>query len=162
MKELISTLQVIISYSEISFNLKLGKTKFAYLMNYGIAPHFKSNLLKSLNNSSFYSLSFDGSLNDVLQSFQKDMIVRYWNEGKNVVETRYLDSKFVSRTNVDNFEQFEYVLKELLESKIVHLSMDGPSVNWNVLDKLGNYLYEKDPFNYSDWKLQSAYLTWCT
>ena len=77
------------------------------------------------------------------------MIVRYWNEAINVVETRYLDSKFVGRPNVDNlFEQLEYVLKELLESKIVHLSMDGPSVNWNVLDKLDNYLYEKDPFNY--------------
>ena len=91
------------------------------------------------------------------------MIVRYWNEAINVVETRYLDSRFVGRPNVDNlFEQLEYVLKELLESKIVHLSMDGPSVNWNVLDKLDNYLYEKDPFSYSDWKLQSAYLTWCT
>ena len=59
-----------------------------------------------------------------MQSFQKDMIVRYWNEAINVVETRYLDSKFVGRPNVDNlFEQLEYVLKELLESKIVHLSM---------------------------------------
>ena len=56
--------------SEISFNLKLGKTKCAYLMSYVIAPHFKSNLLKSINNSSFYSLSFDERLNNVLQSCQ--------------------------------------------------------------------------------------------
>ena len=131
--------------NEISFNLKLSKTKYAYLMNYGIAPHFKSNLLKSINNSSFYSLSFDESLNNVLQSCQMDINIRYWNEAKNVVETRYLDSKFVSRLNADNlFEQLEYVLKELSESKILHLSMDGPSVNWNVLDKLDNYLNEKD------------------
>ena len=36
---------VMIPDSEISYNLKLGKTKCAYLMNYCIAPHLKSNLL---------------------------------------------------------------------------------------------------------------------
>ena len=56
--------------SEISFNLKLSKTKCAYPMNYGIAPHFKSNSLKSINNYSFYSLSFDECLNNVMQSCQ--------------------------------------------------------------------------------------------
>ena len=60
-------LAVMFPDSEISFNLKLGKTKCAYLMNYVIAPHFKSNLLKSVNNSSFYSLSFNESLDNVLQ-----------------------------------------------------------------------------------------------
>ena len=84
---------------EISFNLKPGKTKCVYLMNYGNAPHFKTNLLRSINNSSFYSLSFDESLNNVLQSFQMDINICYWNEAKNFVGTRYLDSKFVSRPN---------------------------------------------------------------
>ena len=131
--------------SKISFNIKLGTTKCAYLMNYGIAPHFKSNLLKSINNSSFYSLSLDESLNNVLQSCQMDFNICYWSSAKNVVETRYFDSKFVSRPNADNlFEQLDYVLKELSEIKILHLSMDGPSVNWNVLDRLDNYLNEKD------------------
>ena len=61
------------------------------------------------------------------------------------METSYLDSTFVSRPNADNlFEQWECALKELSESKILHLSMDGPSVNWNVLDKLDDYLNEKD------------------
>ena len=55
-----------------------------------------------------------------------------------------MDSKFVSRPNADSlFEQLEYILKELSESKILHLSMDGPSVNWNVLNKLNNHLNEK-------------------
>ena len=131
--------------SEISFNLKLGKTKCAYLMNYGIAPHFKSNLLKSINNSSFYSLSFDESLNNVLQICQMDINIRYLNKAKNVLETRYLDSKFVSRPNADNlFQQLEYILKELFKIKFCRLSMDKPSVNWNVLDKFDNYLNEKD------------------
>ena len=34
-----------VMFPEISYNLKLGKTKCAYLMNYCIAPHLKSNLL---------------------------------------------------------------------------------------------------------------------
>ena len=68
--------------SEISFSLELGKTKCAYLINYGIATHFKSNLLKPINNSSFYSLSFDESLDNVLQSYQMGINIRYWNGAK--------------------------------------------------------------------------------
>ena len=56
-----------------------------------------------------------------------DINIRYWNEAKYAVETRYLYSKFVSRPNGDNlFEQLEYVLKKLSKSEILHLSMDGP------------------------------------
>ena len=74
-----------------------------------------------------------------------DINIRYRNEAKHIVETHYLDSKFVSRPNADNFyEQLEYILKESSEIKILDLSVDRPSVTWNALDKLGSYLNEKD------------------
>ena len=52
--------------SEIATKFTLSKPKYGYLMNFGIAPHFKSILLISIQNSLLYSLSFDESLNPVM------------------------------------------------------------------------------------------------
>ena len=56
-------------------------------MNYGIALHFKKMLLISIQNYPFYSLSFDESLNPVIQSCQMDAGISYWNETNNTVES---------------------------------------------------------------------------
>ena len=64
--------------SEVASKLILGKTKCAYFMNYGIASYFKNILTKAITESPFYSLSFDGSLNAVIQSCQMDVAIRDW------------------------------------------------------------------------------------
>ena len=42
------------------------------------------------------------------------------------------------------FEKIEESLTELDESRLIELSMDGPSVKCNVLEKLDDYLMIKD------------------
>ena len=42
------------------------------------------------------------------------------------------------------FETIKESLTELDESRLIKRSMDGPSVNWNVLEKLDDYLMNKD------------------
>ena len=42
------------------------------------------------------------------------------------------------------FEKIRGSLTELHESRIIQLSMDGPSVYWSVLEKLDDYLTCKD------------------
>ena len=42
------------------------------------------------------------------------------------------------------FEKIKESLTELDESRLIQLSMDGPSVNWNVLEKLDDYLTNID------------------
>ena len=37
-----------------------------------------------------------------MQMRQKDVGVSYWNKKKNIVETRYCDSKFMRRPNAQN------------------------------------------------------------
>ena len=60
-----------------------------------------------------------------------------------MVVTRYLDSKFLERLNADNlFTCFRESISGLTESKILQLSIDGPSVNWVVLEKLDDLLVE--------------------
>ena len=80
----------------------MGKTTSKYVILYGLAPHFKSRLREVIDSSICYSLSFDGSLNSVEQKCQIDINFKFWNECRNIVETRYYDSKFLDRTNAEN------------------------------------------------------------
>ena len=65
------------SDSSIAANVSMNKTKCAYLINYGIAPHFKKLLGEDiLQCTPMYSVSFDESLNTVLQ--QQQMDIQIW------------------------------------------------------------------------------------
>lgn len=52
----------------------------AYLMNYGIAPHFKNSLLNLVRILALFSLSLNESLNPVMQDCQMDLNICYWNK----------------------------------------------------------------------------------
>ena len=87
--------------SEVAAQFSLGKSKCRYMLLSGIAPHFKSILKKDINTSSFYSVSFDESLNSVIQKCQMDVNIRYWNDSTNKVETRYGTSNHLENDLVD-------------------------------------------------------------
>ena len=68
-----------------------------------------------------------------------DIQIRCWNETLSVVETRYFDSKFLKRPNVENLTaKLNAALRELPTKNMLQLSVDGPSTNWKVLDLLNN------------------------
>ena len=72
-----------------------------------------------------------------------DVNIRFFNNTTNMVVTQYLDSKFLKRPNSDNlFTCIRESISGLSESKFFQLSMDGPSVNWVILDKLDVLLVE--------------------
>ena len=101
-------------------------------------PHFQQELVVSTKQSPYISLSFDESLNDVLQEKQMDVVIHFWNAIAKKIEVHYLDSKFLKRPNAIN------LLNKLLEAmntfplskKLIQLSMDGPDTNWQVLSHL--------------------------
>ena len=79
-------------------------------------------------------MSFDESLNSVEQKCQFDVNVRLWNECRNIVKTRYYDSKFLDRPNAENlFESIRDASNGLRQENFLQLAMDGPNVNWEVL-----------------------------
>ena len=123
--------------SEIAKSFQLSKMKCSYYVVYGLAPYYKDELLESVKSSPAHSVLFDESLNHKLQDEQLDIQVRYWDNGKMEVQTRYLDSRFFKRPNADNIvEELLSSTKVLPEKKMLALSMDGPNTNWCVLDKL--------------------------
>ena len=131
------------SRSDVARQFSLGKSKARYMILYGSAPYCKAELLGQINSFPQFSLSFDESLNTTLQKCQMDIKVKFFNNTTNMVVTQYLDSKFLERWNTDNlFTCICESISGLSESKFLQLSMEGPSVNWVVLDKLDDLLVE--------------------
>lgn len=123
--------------SNVAKSFQLSKTKCGYLINYGLAPYFRELLNKLVMSSPFFTISYDESMNKVLQKEQMDLQVRFWDDTLKQVRTRYLSSTFLQRPNAKNL--LDCLLEELKKfspSKLLQLSMDGPNVNWNVFELL--------------------------
>ena len=88
--------------SQIARSFQLSTTKCSYLVNFGIASQFCQELVDGTKRSPFISVSFDESLNDVLQKEQIDVIIRFWNVIAEKIEVCYMGSKFLKRPNAIN------------------------------------------------------------
>ena len=123
--------------SEIAQKFSLGKDKCGYYINYRFAPYFRSILAKNLKDSDFFSVSFDESLNSVLQMGQMDVVVSFWDNTLNRVCARYLNSTFVGHArHTDLLKHFRSTLEHLGMSKLLQVAMDGPAVNWAFYTEL--------------------------
>ena len=78
------------SDSRIAKSFKLSKTKFAYLINFGVGSYFKEVLRKELINAPVFSLLFDESMNHILQNEQLDVHIRFWDDSKCMAVTHIL------------------------------------------------------------------------
>ena len=120
------------------------KDKCAYFINCGIAPHFRSVLTNNIKDSLFYAISFDESLNTVIQMGQMDL-VNFWDNVFNKVCKCYLDSTFIRHAQHQHlFEHFVAALDSLDLKKLLQVSVDGPNVSWAFFSELRNYETEND------------------
>ena len=86
---------------EVTGHFVLGKTKSRYTMLYAIAPEFKKMLFYYVNQSPYFSISYDESLNSELQMCQMDVALRFWNEKNGQAEKKY-DFQFPACANAEN------------------------------------------------------------
>ena len=113
----------------------MGKTKCAYFVNFGFAPHFHELLTITFKGSPFYALSFDESLNKSLQNGQMDINIRFWGSEKCMAETRYLTSEFLGRAKAEDIlESFMKAIAKLDDAKLLQIASDGPNVNLKFLE----------------------------
>ena len=120
--------------SVIAENFQLARGKCGYVINHGFAPYVRQCLLDQLGESPFFAMSFDESLNKSQQKGQMDILVRYWNALKNIVETRYYTSEFLGGAKAEKIlKSFEHSCSKLDDSKLVHIGSDGPNVNKKFL-----------------------------
>ncbi|GFO10721.1 peptidase m20 domain-containing protein 2 [Plakobranchus ocellatus] len=125
-----------------------GYTKSSYMMSFGIAPYLRNVLVEQMRDEPF-SLMFDESLNKSLTQKQLDIHVRFWCG--DVVESRYFDSKMLGHSTSDDLLEALNTCRESIDFRhLVHLSMDGPNVNWATFNKLQAQLkadYDNSLFN---------------
>ena len=60
--------------SQIAQKMRLGPSKLKYMVNHGIAPNEKEDILKDdVRKSDWYVVSFDESMNDITQTSEMDI-----------------------------------------------------------------------------------------
>ena len=77
---------------------------------------------------------FYESLNDVTQSCQMYVSIRYFDSLDRKVKIRYLGFRFLGHsTHCDFFDQYNSAVQGLDDYRICQISMDGSSVNLKFL-----------------------------
>ena len=116
--------------SKVAEKFSLGRTKASYIINYGLAKFFPCELEDKLKSTESFVMCFDESLNCVGRRGQIDLVVRYFDDGTNQGITKYLTSVFlVHATAADLLAKCKEGIADLPRSKLMQISMDGPSVN---------------------------------
>ena len=112
--------------NKIAKSFQLSKTKWGYIINYGLAPYFKELVTNAVWASPLFVLSFDESLNNMPQEEQRDSQVQYWDSNEKEVSMWYLNSHFLKHLNAKNLlDAVLLSLKGLMSENLVKLSMDG-------------------------------------
>ena len=74
--------------SNIAKSITVGADKMRYVVNFGIAPVFKSILIDSVKEAAVFVALFDESLNEETQNFEMDILIGYFDDIENMVKVR--------------------------------------------------------------------------
>ena len=75
--------------------------------------------------SEIHVYSFDESLNEVTQTSEMDLYIRFWDVNRNCVNVRYFGSSFLGHTtHKDLLTHFNDIVKGLEPPKLYQISMD--------------------------------------
>lgn len=88
--DLSSILYTMFPDSAIAQQMSLGIDKVFYFIKFGLYPVLHNALVSKVRCAEFFMISFDESMNDVIQQQQMDIHVRFWDNEKNIAVTRYL------------------------------------------------------------------------
>jgi hypothetical protein len=123
--------------------MSIGQDKVSYSIKFGLAPYFHAQLMDVVLKSAAYVICFDESLNKVTQEGQMDCYVRFFNNDKKQVMTRYITSSFLGHATANNMKAaFTENCKRLDPRKLLQISMDGPSVNLKLHRTLSSEMME--------------------
>ena len=71
---MLSLVIVMIPDSKIASQIELGRMKLKYIVNFRFGTHFRGVLKYETAASEWYSISFDDSLNKVVQECEMDIL----------------------------------------------------------------------------------------
>nr|XP_043905538.1 uncharacterized protein LOC122784359 [Solea senegalensis] len=121
--------------SQIAKSFALAKDKTGYIIKFGIAPYFKKQLVEAINHAGPYILMFDESLNQSSKKKQMDIHIRFLENG--CVQSRYFGSQFLGHGRADDLlRHIKECVAQLNMRELLSIGMDGPNVNFRLLDFL--------------------------
>ncbi|XP_042581610.1 uncharacterized protein LOC109070284 [Cyprinus carpio] len=121
--------------SDIAKSFTCGKDRTGYIIRFGLAPHFKQELINTINKAGQFFLMFDESLNQSTKTKQLDVHIRFWEDDH--VQSRYLGSQFLGHGKaVDLLHHIKECVTKLNMRQLLSISMDGPNVNLKLADLL--------------------------
>ena len=137
--------------SEIATRFQCGQTKAGYVAHFSLAPYFNDIFCSQISTCPYYAVSFDESLNDVVQKVQMDLNIWYWGNDLDQVATRYLGLEFLGRLTPQGvLETFLNGVDKLDQSKILQEASDGSSVNLLFLKSMTEFREENEYFPFVD------------
>ena len=123
--------------SQIAKQFKQGETKTKYTIQFSIYPYLKDLLLDDLKNTVF-TFKFDESTTQQVKK-QYDGYVQCWSKRHNCIKMVYCGTIMVDHCPAEKLlEDFlEFASKVSLDFNLMlHIGMDGPSVNIKFKDLL--------------------------
>ena len=106
----------------------MGPANLRYFVKFATAAYFKYILIENIKGSSCYIVSFDERLNDMTQSCEMDLLLRYFDEIDYKVKVRYYYSQFFAHgTSKNTQKQFHNAISDLDSNKLFQVRMDGPN-----------------------------------
>ena len=123
--------------SQIAKHFKLGETKAKYTIQYGIYPIFKDLLLDVLKNTAF-TFKFDESTTQQVKK-QYNRYVQYWSKHHNCIKMVYCGAVMVGHCAAEKLWNIFLNLQKKINVDLklmLHIGMDGPSLNMKFKDLL--------------------------
>ena len=115
-----------------------------YVINQGLAAFFQSVLNAASKSLNIHVFCFDESLNEVTQTCDMDMYIRYWNDNSNTVNVLCYGSSFLGHeTHQDLLHHFNSLTKDLDRTHLYQISMDGPNVNMKFFEEFSQHHKER-------------------
>ena len=138
----------VLTGSNIAKSITVEADKMRYVVNFGLAPVFKSILINSVNEAEAFTSLFNESLNEETQNYEMDILKIYFYDIESMVKVRYLTSIFMGHsTHKYLYQEFSSALTEFGGNKLLQISMDAPKVslkflNGIVKDRVANKQHE--------------------
>ena len=118
--------QAMFKHSKVAEKFTCGSIKCSYVINFGIAPYFRSLLQDALNNAPFYVCSFDECHNNMIKKGQMDMLIRYWDTSTNLLSNRYYNSELFGKVPANNVHtKFEICSSSLDSNKMIQVYVNN-------------------------------------
>lgn len=95
--------------------------------------------------SAVFIARFDESLNKFAQEQQMDIAIHFWNKTFSEVRTQYYSSALLREATANYLlDSFTIEIELLNLKRLLHVSMDGPNVNFKFHKDLDAYLLSKN------------------